>query len=94
MTVQRARASGLATLATGVVAGALLGFGWQVHAGCNSAEYWHLTAPVVTLVSGPGDPAAEQEQWDELAPDFWGLDAGSEPVVSTGSVLLFLESQP
>jgi hypothetical protein len=43
---------------------------------CNLGETVYMTNPMVTVIEGPGDAAAEQAQWSAL--EFAGLRGGLE----------------
>lgn len=52
-----------AALLAGVLAGGVPG---RAGAECAAGELLALTDPVVTVLAGPGDVAAEQDRWSSL----------------------------
>ena len=62
-----------AALLTGVLTG---GFPGRAGADCAAGELLSMTDPVVTVIAGPGDVAAEQQLWSSL--DVGWLDGSFE----------------
>ncbi len=67
---QRRRWFGAALLA-GVLTGSIPG---RAGADCVTGESLSMTGPVVTVIAGPGDVAAEQELWSSFDVGFLGGD--------------------